>query len=107
MSADQLIEKLTKHKEYRASVWYSPKYMAQIRAIYVRKHGARWDPQFQQDVREGLIRIGMTKEMVLASWGQPRDINRSVGSWGVNEQWVYAYSQYLYFENGKLESFQD
>jgi len=50
--------------------------------------------------------LGMTKEMVLDSRGKPSDINRSVGSWGVNEQWVYG-DQYLYFENGKLTSWQD
>jgi hypothetical protein len=48
----------------------------------------------------------MTDEMVRLSWGSPRDINRSVGSWGVHEQWVY-YSSYLYFENGILTSWQD
>ena len=44
--------------------------------------------------------------MALESWGQPDDINRSVGSWGVHEQWVYG-DEYLYFENGKLTSWQD
>jgi len=48
----------------------------------------------------------MTKEQVLASWGKPEDINRSVGRWGVHEQWIYD-STYLYFENGILTSFQD
>jgi|WetSurMetagenome_2_1015567.scaffolds.fasta_scaffold06003_7 hypothetical protein len=52
------------------------------------------------------VKIGMTKNMVLDSWGEPDDINRSVGSWGVHEQWVYG-ENYLYFENGKLTSFQD
>ena len=45
-------------------------------------------------------------QMALESWGQPDDINRSVGSWGVHEQWVYG-DEYLYFENGKLTSWQD
>jgi hypothetical protein len=37
--------------------------------------------------------------------GSPRNKNKSVGRWGVNEQWVY-YSTYLYFENGRLKSYQ-
>jgi hypothetical protein len=52
------------------------------------------------------ITLGMTKEQVIASWGSPKDKNRSVGSWGVHEQWVY-HSTYLYFENGILTSYQD
>lgn len=61
----------------------------------------------------GKIFIGMTREQVLASCGRPRDINRTVGSWGVDEQWIYGYSSnfndrvYLYFENDILTSYQD
>ena len=58
----------------------------------------------------------MPKSAVIASWGDPVDINRSVGSWGVHEQWVYSFSsgstigyklKYLYFEDEILTSFQD
>lgn len=52
--------------------------------------------------------LGMTREQVLLCWGSA-EVNRSVGSWGVHEQWVYSaiYGPYLYFENGILTSFQD
>jgi len=50
--------------------------------------------------------IGMTKEMARISLGNPNEINRTVGSWGVHEQWVYS-SLYLYFEDGKLTSYQN
>ena len=59
------------------------------------------------------IRMGMTKEQVLLSWGKPcqygKCINKTVGFWGVHEQWVYnGYrGPYLYFENGVLTSWQD
>jgi len=49
--------------------------------------------------------IGMTSEMAEISLGSPRNKNKSVGRWGVHEQWVY-YASYLYFENGKLTSYQ-
>ena len=42
---------------------------------------------------------------VILSWGKPRNINRSIGKWGVHEQWVYP-NRYLYFENGILTSLQ-
>lgn len=47
------------------------------------------------------VSIGMTEEDVLASsWGKPDEINRTVNSYGVREQWVYRErsSGYLYFE---------
>jgi hypothetical protein len=50
--------------------------------------------------------IGMTDEMARISLGEPVTINRSVGSWGVNEQWVYE-DLYLYFDNSKLTSYQN
>lgn len=55
---------------------------------------------------EGKVWIGMTKEMMIESWGQPEDINRSVGSWGVHEQCIYG-DTYVYVENGKVASWQD
>ena len=48
----------------------------------------------------------MTRELATISLGSPNDINRTVGSWGVHEQWVY-YNLYLYFENGILTSYQN
>ena len=53
------------------------------------------------------VRLGMTREMCREAWGSPEDINRSSGSWGVHEQWVYGLGSYLYFENGILSSIQN
>ncbi len=52
------------------------------------------------------FRIGQTTTVVRRNMGSPDDINRSVGRWGVHEQWVYG-NKYLYFENGILTSWQD
>jgi predicted nuclease with TOPRIM domain len=57
-------------------------------------------------LKKGSYWIGMTDDMAMISLGYPNDINRSVGSWGVNEQWVYD-GKYLYFENGKMSSYQN
>lgn len=51
--------------------------------------------------------IGMTTEMARDSLGSPADINKSIGSWGIHEQWVYSHEVYLYFENDKLTSYQN
>ena len=54
------------------------------------------------------IWIGMSKKMTTESWGKPNDINKTVGSWGVHEQWIYSDKDYyLYFENGILTSWQN
>ena len=83
--------------------------MDDLRAMYVKKYGWIWDDQTQADVRSGMFRLGMTKEMVQASIGYPNDINKTVGSWGVHEQWVYGSigGTYLYFEDGVLTSYQN
>ena len=61
-------------------------------------------------------RLGWTPEMLIESIGRPNDINRSVGSWGTHEQWVYReylsefheyITEYYYFENGILTTIQD
>lgn len=69
----------------------------------------------------GIIRLGMTPSEVLNIIKyRPNHINRTTGSWGVHEQWVYldgwsaSYeiflkrgTVYFYFENDKLTSWQD
>ncbi|MFH1373839.1 MAG: hypothetical protein ABII79_08600 [bacterium] len=65
-----------------------------------------WEPSVSEKVRAGVISLGMTCEQVRLSWGPPSDVHRSVGSWGIREQWVYR-TQYVYFENGIVTSYQD
>jgi hypothetical protein len=59
-----------------------------------------------EKILAGKIWIGMTKEMAIESWGKPEDINRTVTSYSVSEQWVYG-ERYLYFDDGILTSWQD
>jgi hypothetical protein len=56
----------------------------------------------------GGVRVGMTAKQVLSSnWGRPESVNRTTGSYGTHEQWVYGGGNYLYFENGILTSIQN
>lgn len=71
---------------------------ARIRSTYKK--------EFADLILAGRVRIGMTASMCREAWGTPIDINRTTGSWGVHEQWVY-YDSYLYFENGILTTIQD
>lgn len=66
----------------------------------------KWSEKTWNAIKKNEVFIGMNKDMVLLSWGKPSDINRTIGSWGTHEQWVY-HSGYLYFENDKLTAIQD
>lgn len=64
--------------------------------IYIKRFGSEnWTT-----ILEGKVKVGFTEEMVKLSWGKPDKINRS----SYSDQWVYD-NQYLYFEGGKLKSF--
>ncbi|MFC1885361.1 hypothetical protein ACFL2O_11385 [Thermodesulfobacteriota bacterium] len=77
---------------------------------YVKIKKSVLSEEMQQLCLDRKIRIGMTKKMVLLSWGSPDDKNTSVSSRGRREQWIYRHedfkADYLYFENGILDSFQ-
>ncbi len=78
----------------------------QKRKKYRQKIISKYGNETGQKLLDGYYWIGMTDDMARVSLGSPRSINKTVGAWGVNEQWVY-YSIYLYFENGKLNSYQN
>ena len=67
------------------------------------------DPVKRQAITEGKIQIGFSAADVRASWGAPSKINRSVGEYGVHEQWVYRYPSdvYVYIEDGVVTGWQD
>lgn len=71
-----------------------------------REAAAKWGASTAKDIVEGYVRIGWNKAKCRMSWGEPRDINTSIGVWGRHEQWCYN-SSYLYFENGILTSIQN
>jgi hypothetical protein len=56
-------------------------------------------------ILKGKCKIGMTKEMCLLSWGEPKSINETITSGKKTEQWVYK-DNYLYFDNGILKAMQ-
>jgi hypothetical protein len=62
---------------------------------------SKWGYTDGKRIAEGKIWLGMTVEMTLESWGIPYRVNRSNGTWGIREQWIYS-EAYLYFENGTL-----
>ncbi|HVW14708.1 MAG TPA: hypothetical protein VHB54_12815 [Mucilaginibacter sp.] len=58
-------------------------------------------------ILNGRMRIGMTKQMAIESWGKPEKIHSTIFPNSVYEQWVYPNYNYLYFENGLLTTIQN
>ena len=100
----------SEHEPYRLHLKSDYDKMVSINAANKAKRKAELTKRFGASnaalIIEGKVRIGMTKAMCEESWGTPDDINKSVGSWGTHEQWVYGNS-YLYFEDGKLTAIQN
>lgn len=86
---------------YRADIYTANLY----RQEFVRRH-PEWSEKIKQNVLNGNIFIGMTKEQARASWGEPYDINRTTTQWRVKEQWVYG-GKYLYFDDEMLTTIQN
>jgi hypothetical protein len=78
--------------------------MSHRRALQTRAKG--WPAGVSKLVIEGKIKIGMTQEQVMMSWGKPDQMDQSEGDWGIYEQWVYG-STYLYFERGILQGYKE
>lgn len=57
-------------------------------------------------VFEQRVQKGMSELALYCSWGKPKSINISYGSWGDHKQFVYGYGYYVYVENGKVTSWQ-
>lgn len=53
------------------------------------------------------IKIGVREEVLHCSWGKPKDVNKTVGTWGIRKQYVYGGGQYVYTRDGVIESWQD
>lgn len=84
--------------------------LTQKRADSIRFAGLKntWGAVIAKRIVNKEYWIGMSDEMCRKSLGFPDHINTSEGSWGTHEQWIYRKptEKYLYFENGKLTSYQ-
>ncbi len=98
------------------SPWFktTDRYWREIHEDYIAKH-----PETTEEVRRAIraeeVVMGMIELEVVAAIGKPRDINRTTTAYGTTAQFVYAdpafypvkpkYS-YVYFENGRVTSWQ-
>jgi hypothetical protein len=68
---------------------------------------AKWGQKKGSYISDGKVLLGMNKEMCIAAWGHPININRTIVRGLTSEQWVYGWGTYLYFDNGGLSAIQD
>lgn len=81
--------------------------IVQSRVRELRSETAAMSASDKKHIASGSVRIGMTAKAAEAAWGRPKSINRTTGSWGTKEQWVYGDGNYLYILNGKIEAIQN
>jgi hypothetical protein len=79
------------------------------RAQLERDQPARAQEQLEKEraVRGSLLYVGMTTQQVLnSSWGRPDSVNIVSDGSRTLEQWTYGAGNTLYFDRGRLRSFQ-
>lgn len=75
---------------------------------WYKRHFPSWTDDQCWAVWSDSLRVGMSPEMVIASWGRPKEVNRTTNSNGIREQWVFFISgKYAYFTNYTLTSWQE
>lgn len=67
----------------------------------------KWPKKVWDAIEAEKVFIGMTAEQARMSWGNPKDVNRTITERGREEQWVYGDSSYLYVSNGKVSAVQN
>jgi hypothetical protein len=58
-------------------------------------------------IANGKVWVSISFEMARDSWGEPTDIQKTTVSSGTTEKWIYPDNRYLYFKNGRLDSWKE
>ena len=58
-------------------------------------------------IAEGKVWPTISYQMAEDSWGPPTKIQKTVLNSGEAQKWIYSNSKYLYFKNGRSESWQE
>lgn len=103
--ADAML-KLAKLPMQQAEAKRKADYQKYLSARKVKFH-EKYGKEIGEKIANQRIWIGMTEEMLLESWGKPEDINQTVTRYRTHKQYVYGSGQYVYVENGIVESWQN
>jgi len=91
-----------KELEYQKQVIIDAKLQSELDEKMLNRYGKK---TFDK-LKEGYFWIGMNKEMLKFSLGNPDDINKTVNKYGTTEQWIYDNNLYIYLENNVVTSYQ-
>lgn len=80
----------------------NPEEVATFMATSLYKTNPKWDRSIIDAIKNKRVLPGMSKEQVVASWGVPKDFNRTITKKTADEQWFYGSTTQLYFENDQL-----
>lgn len=58
-------------------------------------------------IATGKVWVSISPEMAIDSWGEPEKVQKSEVSSGLTEKWSYSDGRYLFFKNGRLESWKE
>jgi hypothetical protein len=72
-------------------------------ALMIEKYGKKKGPM----IADGRVWPTISQEMALDSWGKPDKRQRSESTLGITETWYYPEGKYIYFENGRVSSWQE
>lgn len=81
-----------------ALVHWNPDYLTTENPI-----APHWTEQTLTSIQNGRLTVGMPADAVLASWGEPLQVNRRPSDGIQLEQWVYR-TGYAYIRDGHLQS---
>lgn len=118
LKSKDLVEINTRIKKYGIDEVFNLEFKSINEVDWVRfdKLVAKYGKTNAKLIVQKKVKLGWTPEMLIESIGRPSDVNRSIGSWGTHEQWVYReylsefheyVTEYYYFENGILTAIQD
>lgn len=58
-------------------------------------------------IADGKVWTSISFEMAIDSWGEPEQVQKSKLSSGITEKWSYPDGKYLFFKNGRLQSWKE
>jgi hypothetical protein len=58
-------------------------------------------------IANGKVWVSISFQMARDSWGEPTDIQKTTVSSGTTQKWIYPDNRYLYFKNGRLDSWKE
>lgn len=58
-------------------------------------------------IAQGKVWQSISYEMAIDSWGKPTEIKKTETQSGETQKWIYPNNKYLYFKNGRLESWKE